>query len=53
MSLGSGATRGVNGWHRQLGTVNLNLTAARSQEDKNLEVTKRVYMVSDGNFVNI
>ena len=34
-SLGSGATRRVNGWHRQLGTVNLNLTAVRSQEDKN------------------
>ena len=29
------ATRGANGCHRQLGSVNLNLTAARSQEDKN------------------
>ena len=34
-SLGSGTMRGVNGWHEQLGTVNLNLTAARYQEDKN------------------
>ena len=34
-SLGSGATRGVNGCHKQLGSVNLNLTVARSQEDKN------------------
>ena len=35
MSLGSGAMREVNGWHEQLGTVNMNLTAARYQEDKN------------------
>ena len=34
-SLGSGAMRGVNRWYGQLGTINLNLTAARSQEDKN------------------
>ena len=33
-SFGSVATRGANGCHRQLGSVNLNLTAARSQEDK-------------------
>ena len=34
-SLGSGAMRGVNRWYGQLGIVNLNLTAARSQEDRN------------------
>ena len=50
-SLSSGATRGVNGCHKQLGSVNLNLTVARSQKDKTLEVIARVYMVSDGNFV--
>ena len=33
-SLGSGATRGVNGYYRQLGSVNLKVTAARSQEDE-------------------
>ena len=52
MSFGSGATRGANGCHRQLGSVNLNLTAARSQEDKNPRSYRTVYMVSDGNFVN-
>ena len=35
MSLGSGATRGVNGSHRQLENANLNLTVARSQKHKN------------------
>ena len=52
-SSGSGATRGVSGCHKQLGSANLNLTAARNQEGKSLEVTAWVYMVSDGNFVNI
>ena len=33
-SLGSGATRGVNGCYRQLGSVNLKMTVARSQEDE-------------------
>ena len=33
-SLGSGAKRGVNGCYRQLGSVNLKVTAARSQEDE-------------------
>ena len=51
-SSGSGATRGVSGCHKQLGSANLNLTAARNQEGKSLEVTAWVYMVSDGNFVN-
>ena len=36
MSFGSGATRGANGCHRQLGSVNLNLTAARSSKGKTL-----------------
>ena len=51
-SSGSGATRGVSGCHKQLGSANLNLTAARNQEGKSLEVTAWVYMVSDSNFVN-
>ena len=34
-SFGSGATRGASGYHRQLGSVNLNLTAARSQNPRN------------------
>ena len=34
MSLGSGATRGVNGCYRQLESVNLKVTTARSQEDE-------------------
>ena len=35
MSLGSGATRGGSGCHKQLESANLNLMVARSQEDKN------------------
>jgi len=35
MSLGSRDTRGVNGCHRQLENMNLNLTTAKSQKDKN------------------
>ena len=34
-SFGSGAMRGASGYHRQLRSVNLNLTAARSQNPRN------------------
>ena len=50
--VGSGATRGANGWHKYLGRLDLKFTAAMSQKDKTLEVTARVYIVFDGNSVN-
>ena len=50
--VGSGATRGANGWHKYLGRLDLKFTAARSQKDKTLEVTPWVYTVSNGNSVN-
>ena len=34
-NFGSGATRGASGYHKQLGSVNLNLMAARSQNPRN------------------
>ena len=37
--LGSGAMRGANRWHKYLGSLDLNLTTARSQKDKTLEAT--------------
>ena len=44
--------RGANRWHKYLGSLDLKFTAARSQKDKTLDVTARVYMVSNGRSVN-
>jgi hypothetical protein len=51
-SSGSRDMRGVSGCHKQLENANLNLTVAGVKRIKTLEVTARVYMVSDGNIVN-
>ena len=47
-----GLREGLKDATRKLGSLDLKITAARSQKDKTLEVSTRIYTISDGNFVN-